>query len=228
MNLPMKTTLKQLLLDAILAVLIFTQITGCATMTYEEKEILNDPNRYRVFVPAREQIVTNSLIPSISRLRHYVHNVNGMTKWSNGYQDIFWCLGEFHERQTRYVLLALELNPGEESKDVTLEVTSLGDELVLTPYFESTIGRDSEWLAEGLARGAAPLFILLSPFILLAMLIRKGTESPGNPETPKSTKTLARPFEGCCFVWLADVETGETVAGESPAGAKIVFSESLR
>jgi hypothetical protein len=41
---------KRLLPDAILTVIIFTEITGCAT-TAELKK-LNDPHRYRLFVPS--------------------------------------------------------------------------------------------------------------------------------------------------------------------------------
>jgi hypothetical protein len=39
-------------------------------------------------------------------------------------------------------------------------------------------------------------------------------------------RATERPFEGCCFVWIADVKTGETVAGESPAGMKLVLPQA--
>jgi hypothetical protein len=36
------------------------------------------------------------------------------------------------------------------------------------------------------------------------------------------------PFEGCCFVWIADLETGETVGGEAPEGITLVLPEPER
>lgn len=93
----MKTTLRQLLVDAILAAIIFTQITGCATT--EELQFANDPDRYRLFVPASDQIITNARIPSlpgqvsigfeVNYLFHFPHNVEGKIEWSNGYRQKF-------------------------------------------------------------------------------------------------------------------------------------------
>ena len=97
---------------------MFTQITGCATtmgLTPAEPEILNDPNRARLFVPSRDQIVTNARNPSVKGWRHFIYNVNGTIEWFNGYQENFNRTGPFYEREQQYVLLAVELNPGRES-----------------------------------------------------------------------------------------------------------------
>lgn len=106
----------------------------------------------------------------------------------------------------------MELNPGQESKKVTLKVESLGDELLVRsrerPLAEQALG---------LGVGFVVLlgeYILLIPVVLplfIYHMISQKTEFP---------------FSGCCFVWIADVATGEAVAGFSPDGAKIVFPSS--
>jgi hypothetical protein len=79
---PVKRTLAQLLVDAMLAVTIFAQITGCAATAGPD-----DPIRYRLFFPASEQVITNARIPLASRQEHRGYGVVFQFKWSNGYID---------------------------------------------------------------------------------------------------------------------------------------------
>jgi hypothetical protein len=125
-----------LLLDAIIAVIIFTQMIGCTTTSDPEiLKILNDPGRYRVLAPTSEQIVTKARVPSLS-VHHYLGILRARVEWSNGYEeskDRFWNA----ERGKRYIFLALELNPEQKSEEITVEIRTLGDELPLEPLPES-------------------------------------------------------------------------------------------
>jgi hypothetical protein len=212
----MKLKLNQLGVDIILAVVISMQITGCATT--EELQFANDPGRYRLFVPASEQITTNARLPSlpskvsvgfaVNYLVHFPQSVEGRIEWSNGYQekmDLRWNA----ENERTYALLLMELNPDQDSTEVTLKVDSLGDELLVRSR-ERPLGEQALSLAVGFVVLLGE-YILLIPVVLPLLMYHLITE-----------KTQF-PFPGCCFMWIADVETGKTVAGVSPEGAKIVF-----
>jgi hypothetical protein len=126
-------------------------------------------------------------------------------EWSNDYQEHLWLTWE-PERGKNYALLAVELNPAQVTKDVILEIKSLGDELLLTSeghQWWTEYGRT--WLLVPLT----PLFVLFLPFSIYKGL-RRGGE---------------RPFNSCCFIWIADVGSGKTVAGESPPGMKLVLPQ---
>jgi hypothetical protein len=217
----MNVSLTKLLLDSVIAVIVFTQITGCATTA--QLEILNDPGRYRVFAPPSDQIVTNARIPAVTA-RHFPYgegwfahfsgeeavrrNMDISVEWSNGYREnILWTWKP--ERGKHYLLLAIELNAGQQEKDANLEIKTLGDELLVSSIEKASW---SQTFGQGIAAGLAPLGFLLLP-VTLYFLITKVTE---------------RPFAGCCFVWIADVETGKTVAGESPPGMKLALPQTDR
>lgn len=217
----MNIIFKRLAIDMVFALIIFTQITGCATTSPEVLAIQNDPDRYRVFVPSREQIVTNAKIPSISAEHFDLDHINHLRaeiEWVNGYGEIihrYWTA----ERGNTYALLALELHPGQKPEAVTLEVTSLGEELLLTAPpaspsprlgWEDLFGPGPHSGAGG--AGLIGFALLLSPFILAYRLLR--------PEPP------GRPDRDSVFVWIADVTTGKTVVGTSPPGARIIFPGS--
>jgi hypothetical protein len=119
----MKILLNRLLLDSVIAVIVFTQITGCTTTG--DQDLLNDPSRYRLFVPTREQIVTNASVPSL-KMEHFEYDVQITAEWSNGYKEEI-ILGRRFEPREHY-LLALELNPKQKPEDITLELLSVGDE----------------------------------------------------------------------------------------------------
>jgi hypothetical protein len=198
----MKILLKGLLLDTVIAVIFFTQITGCTTTA--DRDLLNDPSRYRLFVPRREQIVTNASIPSLE-MEHFEFDVQITAEWSNGYQEEI-ILGRRFESREHYVLLALELNPKQKSEDITLKLLSFGDESVPQP-------RERSWPPPGSGAGLGPLlaiFILVMAPIWIYKLMK-----------PKS-----KPFDGCCFVWAASVESGQTIDGESPPGMKLVLPQT--
>ena len=209
----MKTTLRQLLVDAILAMIIFTQITGCAT-TYDREalqELLNEPNRYRLFVPTKEQIATNARIPPLS-VKHFPHAANVTVEWSNGFKETVELTLTAAEQGKHYAILAVELNPDQQSKDVTLEVKYLGDELLPSLRYQRIEGGGRGWPAEV---GAA-LWFFLWPLVLYGY-IAKATEV-----------VTERPFVDCCFVWAANAETGETLewASRPPESAKVIFPSS--
>jgi hypothetical protein len=110
-------------------------------------------------------------------------------------------------RGKQYALIAVELNSGQSSPDVTLAVKSLGDELlVISPAYEALKELGAGYLAIALF----PLYVISSP-LLFYNLFTVGTE---------------RLFDGCCFVWIADAATGKTVAGESPQGIRHGFPQA--
>jgi hypothetical protein len=108
------------------------------------------------------------------------------------------------------VLLALELLPGQAPQDVILRVNSLGDELTIT-----TPSLLTQILGAGIAAGAGPyLAVILFP-IWFPMLVYDGF-----------FRAQAPPFDGCCFVWIADVATGQAIAGDAPEGMTFVLPET--
>jgi hypothetical protein len=172
-------------------------------------------------VPDSEQIITNARIPPlpgkvsvgfvVNYLFHFPRNVEGTIEWSNGYQqkiDLSWNA----ENGKQYVLLLVELNPGQESKEVTLKVESLGDELLVRSR-ERPLAEQGFGLVVVFVMGVAE-YILLIPVVLPLFMYHLITQ-----------KTQF-PFQDCCFVWIADVATGETVAGESPVGMKLVLPQA--
>ena len=64
---------------------------------------------------------------------------------------------------------------------------------------------------EPIATVTAPLWL---PFAIVGALIYKTTEDIPQPDELQPTGK--RPFEGCCFVWIQEDETGLVVAGEKP------------
>lgn len=214
---------KQLLLDLVISVIIFTQFTGCATSA---GQILNDTRPYQLFAPTGEQVVSNARIPSLrpwglstgARGSHSPHApiqlfqegrlyVDAHITWSNGYLEE-WIKDWEPERGKQYALFALELNPAQTSRDVSLQVESLGDEL---PAFT---GERRMWREVGVLYTMIvllPLYALAAPFMLYRQL----------------TAGSEKPFDDCCFVWIAAIDTGETVAGTSPENAKLVLPKAL-
>jgi hypothetical protein len=122
---------------------------------------------------------------------------------------IYW-YPEYPQPENKYVLLALELKPGQSSQDVILGINSLGTELALRPAWKDNWG---PLLGSALAPAVAPFAILFFP-IWFPMLVYDGF-----------FRAQKRPFDGCCFVWITDVATGETVAGESPPGMMLVLPQ---
>jgi hypothetical protein len=91
-------------------------------------------------------MVTNARVPSLS-VHHYLGILRARVEWSNGYEeskDRFWNA----ERGKHYVLLALELNPGQKTEDVTVEIRTSGDELLLEPLPEPLREPRKNWLEE--------------------------------------------------------------------------------
>jgi hypothetical protein len=210
----MKIVLKPMIIDSIIALIIATQISGCTTAA--QREILNDPERYRLFVPSSEQIVTNARIPSVTA-RHFPYgegwhaepvrrNVDISVEWSNRYQEnILWTWKP--ERGKHYLLLAVELNAGQQATDVNVEVNTRGDELLVSSIEKVSWGQT---FGRGIAAGLAPLAFLLLPVTLYFVI----------------TKVTERPFADCCFAWITDIETGEMVAGESPQGIRLMLPQT--
>jgi hypothetical protein len=109
-------------------------------------------------------------------------------------------------------LLALELLPGQIPQDVVFKVNSLGEELNVAPV--SQLGQVA---GAGIAAGLGPFAAVILFPIWFPMLVYDGFFRAQTP-----------PFEGCCFVWIADLETGETVGGEAPEGITLVLPEPER
>jgi hypothetical protein len=138
-------------------------------------------------------------------MEHFEYDVQITAEWSNGYQEEI-ILGRRFESREHYVLLALlalELNPKQKSEDITLKLLSFGDESVPQP-------RERPWPPPGSGAGLGPALVILLPIIAIIWIYKL--------MQPKS-----KPFDGCCFVWAASVESGQTIDGESPPGMKLVL-----
>jgi hypothetical protein len=203
-----------MLLESSLAVMIFMQIAACATTARQVDNPGYYPGHYRLFFPTSEHIVTNGRIPSLfvweaDRVTHFFGYLKGNTKWSNGYRET-WAMAWQPIAGKQYALVSVELNPEQKSEDVTLEVKSLGDEMAIT--LEREVSAWDKPLQGGIAQGLAPIAVLTMT-IWFSMLTYDAF-----------FRATERPFDGCCFVWIADVETGETVSGQSPEGVTLLFS----
>jgi hypothetical protein len=110
--------------------------------------------------------------------------------WSNGWTDTTELQFDV-KPQTWYWALAYELKPGEKREDADIRMLTFGESMKKAGL-------------EGAGEGLAPL---LFPIYITYVGLKKtaGQESPHN-----------RPYEGCCFVWIQEKESGKLVAGERP------------
>ena len=206
----------------LLAAIFVAAFAGCATT--EQLEGPNPSGRDRVFIPSGDQIVTNAKLPSFVRWapgknvkihgplllrKEFYNSVISYIEWSNGYLERL-SEGWYTAKGRSYAVLAVELNTGQRSRDVTIEVKSLGDEMA-----------ESSWSEQGWKEtGAMYAYLAFLPIMPLF------TIPSGIYEAYFRAKE--RPFDECCFMWVVDVATGETVAGSSPTGARVIFSEFRR
>ena len=115
------------------------------------------------------------------------HRIEVPATWSNKFEDRTTL--EFDAlRGRKYVVLIYELAPGQSKAGIEIRPRTFGESLMAN----NDLGNST--------LGAIVLLVAL-PFIISDL-----SKAP-----PKS-----RPFDGCCFVWIQDEETGQVVAGASP------------
>ena len=118
------------------------------------------------------------------------HTMSVTVTWSNGCEDLTQFDFEAQPKE-RYWVLAYELAPGQPRAAANVREFTFGE----------SMGRAG---LEGAVTGAAPL---LGPIVLIYW----GVSKISGHKTPTT-----RPYDGCCFVWIQEAESGKLVGGERP------------
>jgi hypothetical protein len=94
-------------------------------------------------------------------VKHFSHAANVTVEWSNGFKETVGLTLTDAEQGKHYAVLAVELNPDQQSKDVTLEVKYLGDELLPSLRYQRIEGE------RGPPELGAALWFFLWPLVFI-------------------------------------------------------------
>lgn len=141
------------------------------------------------------------------------HNyiVDVFVTWSDGttekYEDVFWITTE---PGRQYSLLAYEVGVGQVPATATLTVRK-------TPETSATTSATPTSVRQAAAGGFA--LALLSPILIpLSILAMPVTVPLFIHQQMKIAKPKqVRRDTGCCYVWIEDAETRETIVGTAPS-----------
>lgn len=235
----MKSPFQQITAALLLAVM-FGQTTGCVSAATRPTERPRPAPVARILLGlyqtnGREASVTLVAIDGYPESRGAAvvppgcHTVGVITTWSNGWREHHELTVEVAAERD-HVVLAYELATGQEPATAELrqvDKPTAGEPPA--PAEPPSLAQEAGAAVAGTVIEAFVPYILLpavflAPFAALILLAHKHLDEPpeGGP-TPSAESESApppdgRPFEGCCFVWIEDRETGELVAGTRPSG----------
>ena len=124
------------------------------------------------------------------------HTIGTAVEWSNGFRDSN-NLDFSAMAGKKYVVAIYELQPGEDPAKAEYREPSVVKAVALAPVRLA-------------AMGATPIILFFTWPALVYIAAQERKKEP-----PKD-----RPFNGCCFVWIQDTDTGALVAGVSPKTPK--------
>jgi len=175
-------------ITVILTVFLST-IAGCAS-TNSGVVRGDEWTKGRVLRVDMEAINGEHVSPRAKELQPGAHTASVAVTWSNGWTDRTELQFEVQPEKW-YWVLAYELKPGEQRECADIRMVTFGESLGMSAI-------------EGAAMGTAPLWFPIAA-VYSGMKKIFGHESPQN-----------RPFDGCCFVWVQERESGAVIAGERP------------
>lgn len=183
------------------AVSLCAQSTGCVSTTKENKYGLPEDQVARIvrgsdWVAGRAGGLGPLSVDGIEDFHHVVLPGNRAVKisasWSNKFHDVTR-LAVNAQPGRQYVVLIYEMEQGQDVSTVEIRPKTFGEQLS----------------GEGIGcigPGCGLILIFALPFIIY--------QAANAPEP-----ATARPHEGCCFVWIQDLQTSQVVAGVSPRPA---------
>jgi hypothetical protein len=148
-------------------------------------------------------------------------NVELWVKWSNQFKD-YTQLPLVVKQGRSYVVYAMELQAGHDPAEPLPCTINQSSEYIKRKSTEKWTNTLFGMLAAPLFYGPLPVgYALLAAYELLekqdnqadkdnVATINQPDETPVTPTT--------RPYDGCCHVWIEDIETREVVAGTRPTG----------
>ncbi|MDP2847180.1 MAG: hypothetical protein Q8O35_03180 [Humidesulfovibrio sp.] len=177
-------------------VIIATQSVGCTSMHEARPNVLIASSRFFssnaiisddcVFVAVDE---SPPQAQAMVRLPEGPHTLRTSVSWSNGYTEIM-DLNLLVIENERYVIYAVERSAKQKPTDIQIRPKTTREKL----WNESTEaffwGFGPFWFPFTLARGAA--------------------------DAAQNQQVSDRPFDGCCFIWAAEANSGRIVAGSPP------------
>ncbi len=179
----------------LIGIILTLQPLGCSTIPKEERAYIGTLD----YQYASLEIETNARLPAVGisavdneewnfkPIRQGPHTVRVVVEWSNGFHDETDLAFEAVAGK-RYMVYAIELNPGQDSCTVTVNSRSFAKQLAMQ------------------MGGQVVLYTVgtfFFPFVIAHMIDEE--------ELKKQSK--ARPFEGCCYIWIEDKDSREMVAG---------------
>ena len=180
---------------------VFAQSTGCVSTAKENKYGLPEDQVARItqgfgWVTGNAGGVGKLSVDGIEDFHHVVLPGNRLVEipasWSNKFSDVTR-LTVNAQPGRRYVALIYEMEQGQDASTVEIRPKTFGEKLS----------------GEGIGcmgPGCGLILIFALPFV-----IYQAANAP-KPAT-------GRPHEGCCFVWIQDLQTSQVVAGVSPRPA---------
>ena len=150
------------------------------------------------------------------------HRVEVAAYWSNGFSETIE-IDFVATAGKKYLVGGYELKPGQDPATVQFQVAEKSG-VDKKNTFWSYIGKGIIGI---LALGLPYTWVIVLPAALVWEYSKKPPQPPVPPEQANSAEASVpkeppqtRPFEGCCFVWIQDEDTGEVVAGASPKSVK--------
>jgi hypothetical protein len=149
-------------------------------------------------------------------------NVEVWIEWSNKFKDYTQLKLDVKEKRF-YVVHAIELQTGQDSAAPMPCTVNQSSEYIERKSTEQLTGVLVGLLAAPLFYGPLPLGYAFLPAFEQS---KKGDNQAdqdkvaikNQPDETPATPT-ARPYDGCCYVWIEDIGTREVVAGTRPPGA---------
>jgi hypothetical protein len=183
----------------LLILMQITQLLGCATVSTNQAqyaELYEDG----YFTNGNQFEILNVLVDGNQSLDSKVvpghHKITAKVVWSTEQKENLDLEGDFLAGK-KYVLLGYELSKGQETAAAVVRPKNNTEQLG-----EAATGG----LSEGLFKGIFPLIILTAPiWIPIALIINQF-----------DSEATGKPFDGCCFIWIEELETRKIIAGNSP------------
>ncbi len=199
---PTRSLGRRLAITALVA-LLAVQMAGCSTTRIEGETRLRNQEVARIGRGADWLLgraghlgnvtfdgVTGDLV-TYKWIEPGRHRIDVPASWSNKFEDRTTL--EFDAlRGRKYVVLIYELAPGQDRTAIEIRPATFG---------------------ESLARRGLPGESVLGAMVLLVAL-------PWVIADLSKDAAKKRPFEGCCFVWVQDEDSGDVVAGASPRSSR--------
>jgi hypothetical protein len=179
---------------AVMVALVLFTLAGCAATQGERLSLSvvcgNEWNKGRAGSISFEKVDGEYGERTWRKLAQGPHTASVAVTWSNGWTDVTELQFEVRP-ESWYWVLAYELKPGEQAEQADIRMTTFGESL-------------GHSVLEGVVTGSAPLWFPVAA-VYSGMRKISGHEAQHD-----------RPYDGCCFVWIQERETGSVIAGAPP------------